>query len=105
MTVLDDGRNFIIEVGGLYAFWKYDTFPFFVGGPVTRLRGDGFVETSNYGAGSWFRPLLIVPRQVGEFLREMLREAEVEYNKAKTAVDGEHYQKLRTRFFPEFFRD
>lgn len=32
-----------IETNGLYAFWKYSSFPFLLGGEVTRMDDNGKV--------------------------------------------------------------
>jgi|SRR6185503_17424500 len=51
-----------------YAFWKYDLFPFVLGGEVSRhcvLNGKEMVETINFGKGNWFVPIKVLDLEVG----------------------------------------
>lgn len=54
----------------LYAFWKYDAFPYVLGGPVVAMDATGRVETSNFGPGYWFHPIKLVPFAHGEKIAE-----------------------------------
>lgn len=67
----------------LYAFWRYDQFPFVLGGPVTRMDEDGRVETENYGTGNWFTPSKLLPRATGEKLHGELKLLEAQYREAE----------------------
>ena len=49
----------------LYAFWTYDTFPYILGGEVTKMDSCGQVETKEYGKGYWFKPCKILPLKEG----------------------------------------
>jgi hypothetical protein len=53
----------------LYAFWRYDQFPYVLGGAVVQMHADGLVETENYGRGAHFRPIkLTLPAELGAAL-------------------------------------
>ena len=54
---------------GLYAFWPYSPWPTYLGGTITKMREDGFVETKEYGRGSWVKPTIIVPVKLGLEMR------------------------------------
>lgn len=63
----------------LYAFWKNDTPPYLVGGEVDRVLDDGCVVAKNFG-GYKFKPVKIVPLNVGLELKEKLKQAHEEYD-------------------------
>src|SRR5215208_5186423 len=73
----------------LYAFWRYDSFPFVLGGPVTRMDEEGRVETENYGAGNWFTPARLLPRAAGEKLHGELKLLEAQHGEARKKFDAE----------------
>ncbi len=50
----------------LFAFWRYDQFPYVLGSEITDMNNDGQVETTRYGKGQWFKPFKIVPVLEGE---------------------------------------
>ena len=56
----------------MMAFWKYDQFPYLLGGTITKVMDDGIVKIHEYG-NSCFRPVFIVPKSQGE---ELLNELE-----------------------------
>lgn len=57
---------------GYYAFWRYSSFPYLLGGRITEMREDGAVETEQFGTGSYYHPVKILPPKAGEeFLREL----------------------------------
>jgi hypothetical protein len=70
-----------------YAFWKYDLFPFVLGGEVTKMHEDGLVETVGFGPGARFRPFLLLPLNAGQRLREKLDSLESEERKARKEHD------------------
>ncbi len=67
-----------VSTQGLFAFWKNDTFPYLLGGNVTRMDYNGRVETSEYGKNHWFLPVKILPKGAGENLLAKLKELETE---------------------------
>lgn len=64
-----------------YAFWKYDLFPFVLGGPIKRFcpysyPGKDYVETENYGQGNYFKPFAIVSLEKGKQIQDKLNNLE-----------------------------
>jgi hypothetical protein len=86
-------------VKGLIAFWSYDSPPYVLSGTITRIDDQGYVETTEYGAGHWFKPSRILPEKAGKELRRDLEEALVSYKKQRTEhVKFEnHWKGLFTR--------
>lgn len=80
------------------AFWRYDTFPFVLGGHVTDINENGFVETSEFGRGFYFKPFRILPASAGEKALGDLRKIRDEHDAAKRAFNKEWSSKLRERF-------
>lgn len=60
----------------LYAFWKHSSFPYVLGGPVTKMNDNGTVETKNFGKGYYFMPFKIVPLKTGQALQKALDRLE-----------------------------
>lgn len=79
----------------LYAFWKYDQFPFCLGGEVTDIRADGSVETVGYGTGYYFKPFLILPLEEGKKIAAELGKLREEHRIAIEAVDFTYTQKVK----------
>lgn len=67
---------------GYYAFWRYDLFPYILGGTITKMKENGCVETVEYGKGNYFRPMKILPEDAGKELHEKIRILEKEHNAA-----------------------
>lgn len=65
----------------LYAFWRYDLFPYILGGEVVSMTDAGLVKIKEYG-GSAFRPVLILPYDAGIEIHEKLRLLDDRYRKA-----------------------
>jgi hypothetical protein len=77
----------------LYAFWKYDQFPFVLGGEVTAMQSDGSVETVGYGKGYWFTPFKIVPLADGRKIAKELERLRAEYRQAQATLAKEFVDK------------
>lgn len=62
----------------LFAFWTYNNgyFDAFLGGEVTNVYENGNVEIKEYGAGSSFKPVKILPLEVGKERYENIKTAE-----------------------------
>lgn len=78
----------------MVAFWRYDHFPFVLGGHVTKLRGDGAVETRQYDLGNFFKPFRILPKGKGEEALVQLHNIREEHNKATRVFNKEWQGKL-----------
>ena len=58
-----------------YAFWKYDQFPYVLGGEISRyveFNGRQMVEVVSYGKGHWFKPIKILPLAEGLEIQKKL---------------------------------
>lgn len=55
----------------LYAFWNYDTYPYFLCGTVAKMDDDGLVSIKEYGFAR-FKPVLILPVNAGKRLQKKL---------------------------------
>lgn len=75
-------------MSNLYAFWKYDTPPYLLGGEVIEVREDGYVTIEGH-AGYKFKPVSIVPIEKGIKLQKKLNKAETKYKKAVNAAREE----------------
>lgn len=69
----------------LYAFWKYDSPPYVLGGEVLQIRKDGGVFVKGYDRyiSSYFKKgaiMAIMPYEEGVKLHEKLNNAERKYN-------------------------
>lgn len=80
-----------------YAFWSYDLYPFVLSAPVKSFRENGSVEPKGYD-GFVFRPLLVVPGEMGRPLGQKLKELEREHAAATKKLNEEFKQKTRDAF-------
>ncbi len=76
----------------LFAFWRYDLFPYTLGGEFTKMRDDGFVYVPNYRG--WFRPIKILPLEAGQHLLNELNKLKCLCKGEHTNVDDEYKDKL-----------
>lgn len=51
------------EVTGLFAFWRYDLYPYVTGAPITKMNDDGLVYAPSYQG--WFAPIKLMPLSKG----------------------------------------
>lgn len=66
------------KVEGLYAFWRYDSFPYVLGGPVSTMNERGDVTIPTYGNGV-VTPIKIVPYDAGRKLLEQIDALRAEH--------------------------
>ena len=71
----------------LFAFWKYDQFPYCLGGEITDMRDNGSIETVEYGRGAYFKPVLILPLEQGKATMKELKVLEAARAEAIKAVN------------------
>lgn len=83
----------------LFAFWRYDRFPFVLGGEVIEMYDDGHVTAKGY-TGMMFRPIKILPLEAGKTLKKKLDDLEARHQQALKEVDQEH-KLLLGELFPE----
>ena len=79
--------------GSLYAFWKYDQFPYVLGGEVLTFLKNGGVTVRGY-TGELFTPIKIVPWAAGVELHAMLNEVKEEYRQAQQKILEDALRKL-----------
>ncbi len=89
----------------LFAFWRYDLFPYILGGEVEKIREDGKVFIKSYE--HWFKPILIVPKSTGELLLENFQRLKNEFNKEINELRKEKITKMTELYPPlsEFFEE
>ena len=80
----------------LFAFWKYDKFPYVLGGTVTKMRNDGYVETVEFGVGYAFKPVKILPLEAGKQLLMQLNQLECDRETAVATVNKKFNDKLKS---------
>jgi hypothetical protein len=57
-----------------FAFWRYDhSYPYILGGSVTKMYSDGRVETKEYGPGTSFMPIKLLPLAQGKVLMKKIK--------------------------------
>jgi hypothetical protein len=61
----------------LYAFWKYDTFPYVLGGELRDMNDRGLVYIESYQG--WFRPILILPLEEGKKIHDKIKKISSSY--------------------------
>lgn len=80
----------------LFAFWRYDLFPFVCCGTITDMNDScGTVETENYGKGSWFKPFLIVTETQGIKMRSAIAELTIARRTELRAVEKKYADELK----------
>lgn len=97
----------------MYAFWKYDLFPYCLGGKtvepeecgstdVENLRQRGYVQARDYATvgrdnkyrAGWVRPFLVLDDERGECLKLRLEKMRSEYTDDIGEVKRVHRAKL-----------
>ena len=78
----------------LFVFWKYDSFPYLLGGTVTEITDNGLVETIEYGPGHYFRPTKLFTLTAGKELICRLAKIKAERDTALAKVREEWDKKL-----------
>lgn len=71
-----------------YAFWKYDSVPYLLGGEVIEFRPDGQVSVKGY-TGTLFKPVKVVPLSKGIKLKNELERAEAVYREKHRSILAE----------------
>lgn len=89
------------RVTGLFAFWRYDQYPFVLGAPVTEMDDEGKVYVPNYQG--WVKPLKLMPLKKGKELLEALKGAEGLERQRKAALEKfeDHWARTLHVLFPE----
>lgn len=87
--------NTASDVEGYYAFWKYDLFPFVLGGTITRMLDNGMVSTVEFGPGNYFKPIKKLSMHEGKALKAKLQELSLEYKRRDQALRDEMLAKVK----------
>ena len=80
---------------GLYAFWRHDLFPYYLGGTITRMDEKGRVETVQFGMSHWFKPVVILPEAAGEQLNSQLKQLKAEKEKEEKELHDKWIKEVR----------
>jgi len=75
----------------LYAFWKYDLFPYLLGGEIESFKEGGRVYVPSYQAS--FRPVLILQGPEGQELQRRLHNLGSQFVSAQNALKLEYEAK------------
>jgi hypothetical protein len=59
------------KVSGLFAFWRYDLYPYVLGAPITAMDNDGKVYVPSYQG--WVVPFKLMPLKKGRDLLDALK--------------------------------
>ncbi len=59
------------EITGLFAFWRYDLYPYVLGGVAERMDDDGRVYVRAYQG--WVKPIKLMPIKKGKALLDALK--------------------------------
>lgn len=73
----------------LYAFWKYDLFPYLLGGKVEKVRDDGWVSVGGY-PGMKFNPVRVLGEKVGEKLHAEVKKLTSNYEADQRKLRDEY---------------
>lgn len=60
------------KVSGMFAFWRYDLYPYVLGGEIDMMDDQGLVRVPSYGH-SWFQPIKLLPAKKGRELLDALK--------------------------------
>ena len=82
----------------LFALWKYDLFPYLLGGTVTKLHDNGIIETEEYGMGNCFKPVIILPVNEGRRILNQLDKIRDDYLSERAKLAQTYHIKLKTEF-------
>lgn len=77
----------------IWAFWKYDTYPYLNSGPVKRITDEGYATVDNYGGGT-FKQEFVLNEKQGKTLQFELDVLERDFNKAKEELTKIYKEKL-----------
>ena len=82
------------------AFWKYDQFPYILGGIIMgwSLNDPGYIETKEYGKGYYFKPVKIVPASIGKRMLAELEQLKANRDDAMSKINVAYDELLRKAF-------
>jgi len=77
----------------LFAFWRYDLFPYVLGGEFEEMTDDGLIKAISYG-NACFRPFKILPVGPGQKLLAKLMELREDHASAIEEVNQDFKSQL-----------
>lgn len=77
----------------LFAFWRYDQYPYILGAPVLEMRDDGFIKPEGYG-GYCFKPIKLLPLEAGKKLYKTIEQLKKQHWEAESNLRKEWIKKL-----------
>jgi len=92
------------KMKGLFALWRYDLFPYVLGGTVDLMSAKGNVNTVEYGYGMNFTPIKLMPVKAGKALLAKLMELREEHRAATKKLNDEFMEKIYA-LLPEVRKD
>jgi len=78
----------------LFAFWKYDTFPYVLGGEISDINEKGLVYVDSYQG--WFKPILILPLDEGIRKNIELKAIAKEYEEESKILLAKEIDKIKS---------
>lgn len=69
---MSKNKNKRQTIKGMFAFWRYDLYPYVLGGEFDAMNDAGYVRVPSYGNG-WVMPIKILPVKKGKELLEALK--------------------------------
>ncbi len=75
----------------IWAFWKYDRFPYLLGDEAGEMKGMSVCPKS-YG-GYWFRAKFFLPDELGQNLKSDLKDLQYEKDAVMKKIHDEFEQK------------
>lgn len=84
----------------LYAFWRYDLFPFVLGGEITTFHDDGRITAKGFGGYAGFKPIKVLPEGAGKALLAKLKILKDKYDSELLELNNRSRDELY-RLIPE----
>ncbi len=84
----------------LFALWRYDQFPYFVGGEVVLMNSRGYVQTKEYGRQYRMNPTKVLPLEAGRKLLEDLKALKSRRAEALNAFNDGYVAELNALLAP-----
>ncbi len=81
----------IEEVKGLFAFWRYDLYPYVLGAEIDAMTEKGSVHAPSYGksyASGWFTPIKVMPIKAGKALKARIEQLHAEHAAARALLEA-----------------
>lgn len=82
----------IEQVKGLFAFWRYDLYPYVIGAEIDAMTEKGSVHAPSYSksfADGWFTPIKVMPAEAGKVLRDKIEQMRAARTAAHVLLDAE----------------